>query len=172
MRFPLAVSAAAVVAIAIAACSGGQQPVYTPPPSGSVASPGALALTGYGQAQSIGTASGITGTLTYIGGTGSVTATSRATAPAGTTTVSPNDRVRVEASSSPTSPNVYYVTTTGTAAPHSTAFRKSICSLQRRRSGRSRKRSSAAVRGPISPVRPRSATRRVRGCSSRPSTSR
>jgi hypothetical protein len=116
MRFPLAVSAAAVVAIAIAACSGGQQPVYTPPPSGSgVASPGALALTGAGQSQSIGTASGITGTLTYVGGTGTVTATSSATAPAGTTTVTPNDRVRVEASSSPTSPNVYYVTITSAA---------------------------------------------------------
>jgi hypothetical protein len=116
MRFPLAVSAAAVVAIAIAACSGGQQPAYTPPPpSGGVASPGALALTGYGQSQSTGTASGITGTLTYVGGTGTVTAASSATAPAGTTTVSPVDRIRVEATTSPTSPNVYYVTISSTA---------------------------------------------------------
>jgi hypothetical protein len=115
MRFPLAVSAAAVIAIAIAACSGGQQPVYTPPPSGGVASPGALALSGYGQSQSIGTASGITGTLTYVGGSGTVTAASSGTAPAGTTTVTPNDRVRVEASSSPTSPNVYYITITSAA---------------------------------------------------------
>jgi hypothetical protein len=116
MRFPLAVSAAAVVAIAIAACSGGQQPVYTAPPTGStVASPGALALAGTGQAQSVGTASGTTGTLTYVGGTGTVTASSSATAPAGTTTVSPVDRIRVEATTSPTSPNVYYVTISSTA---------------------------------------------------------
>ena len=67
------------------------------------------------QTQAAGTAGGVTGTLTYVGGTGSVTAASSSTAPAGTTTVSPVDRIRVEASTSPTSPNVYYVTITSAA---------------------------------------------------------
>jgi hypothetical protein len=115
MRFPFAVSAAAVVAIAIAACSGAQSPTFIAPPSGGPAPTGALALTGAGQTQSAGTAGGVTGILTYVGGQGVVTATSSASAPAGTTTVSPVDRVRVEASSSPTSPNVYYVTISSTA---------------------------------------------------------
>jgi len=115
MRFPLALSAAAIVAIAIAACSGSQPSTYVSPPTGTVAAAGALVLTGASQTQSIGTASGMTGTLTYVGGTGAVTASSSATAPAGTTTVTPADRVRVEASSSPTSPNVYYVSISSTA---------------------------------------------------------
>jgi hypothetical protein len=116
MRFPFAVSAAAVIAIAIAACSGGQQSTYIAPPTGSVATPasGALALSQNSQAESAGTAGGVTGTLTFVGGSGTVTAASSSTAPAGTTAVTPVDRIRAQASS-PTSPNVYYVTITSTA---------------------------------------------------------
>lgn len=117
MRFPFALSAASVIAVAaIAACSGGQPSTYiSPPSSSSVAGPGALALTQVSQTQGAGTAGGVTGTLTYVGGSGTVNLASSATAPAGTTTVTPADRVRVEASSSPTSPNVYYVTISSTA---------------------------------------------------------
>ena len=113
MRFPLAVSAAAIVAVAVAACTGGQPSTYIAPPP-AAAPTGALVLSQSAQPQSAGTAGGVTGTLTYVGGTGSVTSASSATAPAGTTTVTPAGRVRVEAVSA-TSPNVYYVTISSAA---------------------------------------------------------
>jgi hypothetical protein len=113
MRFPLAVSAAAILAIAIAACSGSQSSTYiaTPSPAGPATS-GPVVLTQNALAQNAGTASGITGTVTYVGGAGTVTATSSSTAPTGTTTVSPAAIVRVQASA--TSPNVYYLTISST----------------------------------------------------------
>jgi hypothetical protein len=115
MRFPLAVSAAAIVAIAVAACTGSSPPNYIPPPTGSVPSTGAVTLGAATTTSSAGTAGAVTAILTFVGGSGTVTAASSATAPTGTTAVTPADRIRVEASTSPTSPNVYYVTITSAA---------------------------------------------------------
>jgi hypothetical protein len=116
MRLPFAASAAAVIVVAIAACSGGQPSTYVAPPTGAAATgtAGPLTLSQTAQVQSAGTAGGVAGTLTYVGGTGTVTAASSAAAPAGTTTVAPVSRLRVTATS-PTSPNVYYVTISSTA---------------------------------------------------------
>jgi hypothetical protein len=120
MRFPLAVSAIAVVAIAVAACTGSPPSTFVTPPVTSAASTGAVTLSGGAATQSAGTAGGVTGILTYAGGSGTVTAASSASAPAGTTAVTPQSGLRVEATSPPTSPNIYYVTistTTGATLP-------------------------------------------------------
>jgi hypothetical protein len=115
MRFPLAVSAAAIIAIAVAACTASPPPNFVPPPTGSVPSTGPVTLGAATTTSSAGTAGGVTGLLTFVGGSGPVSPASSSTAPTGTTTVTPADRVRVEASSSPTSPNVYYITITSAA---------------------------------------------------------
>jgi hypothetical protein len=113
MRFPLAVTAAAIIAVAVAACNAGQPANYIAPPAGGGTTTGPLALGPTSQTQSAGSANGITGSLSYVGGTGTVTAASSATAPAGTTTVSPAGRIRISASA--TSPTVYYVTISSAA---------------------------------------------------------
>lgn len=117
MHVRFAIPAAVIVAaVAVAACSGGQPSTYIAPPAAApTAAAGALALSSSGQTQSAGTASGFTAILTYGGGSGTVTASSSATNPAATTAVTPTDRIRVAATSSPTSPNVYYLTISSTA---------------------------------------------------------
>lgn len=117
MRFPLAASAAVIVAVAIAACSGGQPSTYINPPTAAAAAPaaGPLTINGTGQTQSGGSAGGVSSVLTYTGGGGVVTAASSAAPPAGTIAVTPADRIRVEASPSATSPNVYYLTISSAA---------------------------------------------------------
>jgi hypothetical protein len=114
MRFPFVASAAIIIAAALAACNGGQATNYVaPPPTGPPAA-GPVTLTGVSTTQGAGTASGITGSLTYVGGTGTVNATSSGTNPTGTTAVAPVDRIRVAAVSA-TSATVYYVTISSTA---------------------------------------------------------
>ena len=119
MRVPLAVSAAALLAVAAAACSGGQATNYVAPPAAgsfaAVTAGGPVTLSNTATVESAGTANGITGALTFGAGTGTVTSVSSATAPFGTTTVVPASKRRVVfavATTSPTSPNVYYVTIT------------------------------------------------------------
>jgi hypothetical protein len=112
MRYRFMAIGGALVALAFVACNGSSSSTYIAPPSGSVAS-GALALGPSASSQAAGTANGITAVLTYPGGTGSVTATSSASAPAGTTTVSPADLRRAQGSA--TSTVVYYVTISSAA---------------------------------------------------------
>ena len=114
MRLPLALSAAALIAMAAAACSGGQSSNYVAPPAAGVAAGsvnGPVTLSTSGTIESAGTANGVTGALTFGPGTGTVTSVSSAFPPAGTSTVVPASRDRVILASA-TSPNVYYVTIT------------------------------------------------------------
>ena len=123
MRLPLAVSAIAVVAIAVAACTGSPPSTFVTPPVSSAATTGAATLSGGTSAlQSAGTVGAVSGILTYVGGAGTVTAASSASAPAGTTAVTPMSGLRVEATSPPTSPNIYYVTITSAAGATLTAL--------------------------------------------------
>jgi hypothetical protein len=115
MRFPLTLPAIAIATLAIAACSAGQSVNTVTPPAGSGPISGPLSLSGSSLTQSTGTAGGVSGVVTYPGGTGIVAATSSATNPAGTTVVTPSDRARVAATAGATSPNVYYVTISSTA---------------------------------------------------------
>lgn len=115
MRFPFAVSAAAVVAIAVAACTGSPPANFIAPPTNAAATTAAVTLGGGSATQSAGTSGGVTGILTYVGGSGTVTSASSATAPAGTTAVTPAGAIRIEATASPTSPNVYYVSISSAA---------------------------------------------------------
>jgi hypothetical protein len=112
MRFPLAVSGAAIIAIAAAACSGSNS-TYIAPPAATTVTTGAATLGQTAVSVNAGTSSGITGYLTFSGATGTVLVTSSATAPSGTTTVVPADVKRTEATSA-TSPVVYYVTISST----------------------------------------------------------
>jgi len=104
MRVPLALAfPATIAAIAIAACGGPQPAPYVNPPAYSSPAPaGALALTQTGQLQSGGTASGYTGVLSWIGGSGTVIVTSSSTPQAATAALVPTGTT--------TSPNVYYLT--------------------------------------------------------------
>jgi hypothetical protein len=117
MRFPLAISAAALVGVAIAACSGGQTSNYIAPPPATVATSGPVTLAQTASAQTLAGSNNVTtGVLTFGSGTGTVTSTSSATAPSGTTAVTPAGRIRIQAATpSPTSPNVFYVTITSAA---------------------------------------------------------
>lgn len=118
MRLPIALSAAALIAVAAAACSGGQSSNYVAPPAAGTAqglSTQPVTLSNNGTIESAGTANGITGALSFGPGSGTVSSIGSATAPGGTSTVVPAAKNRIvlaDATSSPTSPNVYYVTIT------------------------------------------------------------
>ena len=114
MRFPIAISAAALIGVAIAACSGGQSSNYIAPPPAASATTGPVTLAQTSSSQTLGGSNNVTdAVLTFGSGSGTVNGTSSATAPAGTSAVVPADRIRIQASTpSPTSPTVYYVTIT------------------------------------------------------------
>jgi hypothetical protein len=114
MRFPLAISAAALIGVAIAACSGGQSSNYIAPPPAATATSGPVALNQSSSAQSLAGSNNVTtAVVTYGAGSGTIAGTSSGTAPAGTTAVTPAGRIRLQAISA-TSPNVFYVTLTST----------------------------------------------------------
>ena len=111
MRFPLAVPAVAIIAVAIAACGGGgTSQSFVASPSAAPLATGAIALAQSGTTVNIGTANGITGALTFGAGTGQIVATSSSVAPSGTVTVVPAAVKRSAEGTSATSPIVYYVT--------------------------------------------------------------
>ncbi|MGD0050612.1 MAG: hypothetical protein ABSD03_02185 [Vulcanimicrobiaceae bacterium] len=96
-----------LAAAALAACTtSNPNNSYIAPPSGPV-NAGPLALSGTPEQQQLPGADGITGVVTYSGGTGTVTATTSTTAPAATIPVNPSALRRAKSGFSQT---VFYVT--------------------------------------------------------------
>ncbi|HTW82644.1 MAG TPA: hypothetical protein VMD91_01100 [Candidatus Sulfotelmatobacter sp.] len=111
----LAFGATAVAAVALTACGGGGStaPSYlaTPPPA---AGPGTFSLSSSGSQQQLPAVAGVTGVISWTGGSGVVDASTSTTNPTGTIPVNPAALRRAKAAA--TNPSVVYVTITAQTA--------------------------------------------------------